>query len=90
MSKNRKLNKKQQVTMTVKQIENLKKNATKEAVRVTQLFPLWILRNMGWGEKRLTRFLEEYADLIDSYNRGYLSLEDIANQLYEETGVKIE
>ena len=76
--------------MTIKQIENLKKNATKQAVKVTNLFPLWILRNMGWGEKRLNQFLADYADLLDSYNRGYLSLEDIANQLYEETGVKIE
>lgn len=76
--------------MTIKQIENLKKNATKQAVKVTNLFPLWILRNMGWGEKRLNQFLEDYADLLDSYNRGYVSLEDIAKQLYEETGVKVE
>lgn len=90
MSKNRRINKNQQVTMTIKQIENLKKNATKEAVRVTNLLPLWVLRNQGWSTVRLTRFLEEYADLLDSYNRGYVTLEDIANQLYEETGVKIE
>ena len=45
---------------------------------------------MGGGDKIENRFLEHYADLLDSYNRGYVSLEDIAKTLYEETGVKIE
>lgn len=88
--KDMKLNPNRKVTLSVKQLQDLKKNATKEAVKVTQLFPVWVLRNQGWGEKRLKRFLEDYSDLIDSYNRGYLNLEDIATTLDEETGVRIE
>lgn len=80
---------KQKVTMTVKELEKTKENATKNAVQITQLFPLWVLRNQGWGEKRIRRFMDEYDELWDAYNRGYVSLVDIAQQLEKETGIRV-
>lgn len=41
---------KQKITMTVKELEKVKRDATSNAVKITQLFPLWVLRNQGWGE----------------------------------------
>lgn len=74
--------------MSIRQIEKMKNDATKHAVRVTQLFPLWVLRTKyGFGEKRLKEFAAHYSDLMESYNKGYLDLEDISEALKEESGV---
>ena len=87
---NKKLNPNRKVTLTVREINKLKENATIKAVQITQLFPLMILRDKyGFGSKRLQDFLEHYSNMFDAYNKGYVKLEDIANTIYEETGVKI-
>lgn len=38
---------KQKVSMTVKELEQVKRNATSTAVQITHLSPLWVLRNQG-------------------------------------------
>lgn len=81
----------QKIPMTVKEIEKVKRNATADAIKVTNLFPLWVLRTkFGFGEKRLRKFMVEYADLLDSYNRDYVSLPDITQQLDKETGIRLD
>ena len=80
---------KQKITMTVKELEKVKRDATSNAVKITHLFPLWVLRNQGWGEKRIRRFMNEYDELWDAYNQGYVSLVDIAQQLEKETGIRV-
>ena len=87
----KKLNPNRKVTMTVREINKLKENATIRAVNITQLFPLMILRDKyGFGSKRLADFQKHYDDMWDAYNKGYVKLEDIARTIYEETGVKID
>ncbi len=82
---------KQKVTMTVKELEKVKRNTAKKAVRITHLFPLWVLRTKhGFGEKRLRRFMAEYAELLDAFNKDYVSLPDIAQQLEKETGIRLD
>lgn len=86
-----KLNPNRKVTMTVREMNKLKLNATNQAVRMTQLFPLLILRDKyGFGPKRLGDFQEYYNEMLDAMNKGYLKTDDIEKTLYEETGIKID
>ncbi len=80
--------------LTWEQIENIKLKATSEAMdfafRQMMLLPLMVLRDKnGFGAKRLERFIEDVADMLDSYNKGYLNLDDIEITLEEETGIKV-
>lgn len=82
---------KQKVSMTVKELEQVKRNATNTAVQITHLFPVWVLRTKyGFGEKRLREFMMHYADLLDAFNKDYVSLPDIAQQLEKETGIRLD
>lgn len=42
-----------------------------------------------FGTKRLERFMDKYQDLLDSYNKGYISVDDLTETLYEETGIRV-
>lgn len=54
------------------------------------LMTMTILHNkFGFGATRLERFADYYADLLDSYNKGYVSVDDLNKDLLEETGVKV-
>lgn len=87
----KKQRRKQKVSMTVKELERTKENATATAVRIVILFTLWILRiKYGFGEKRLREFREHFDDLFDSYNKGYITLPDIAQQLEKETNIRVD
>lgn len=91
MKMTKKQRNKQKVTMTVKELEKVKRNSTDTAIQITSLFPLWVLRTkFGFGEKRLRKFMAEYADLLDSYNRDYVTLPDIAQQLDKETNIRLD
>ena len=88
-TKNR-VNRKQKFSLTAKEIEELKLNSTRQAVSITQLFPLLVLRDeFGFGEKRLKRFLAKYQETLDAYNQGYLDLTDIAKMLEDEVNIKL-
>lgn len=77
------------VTLTRKEVDKLKSDATSKAVEIVKLFPIWILRDKyGFGKKRITEFAEHYNELWDAYNKGYITLEDITNQLELETGLE--
>lgn len=74
--------------MTVQELEKIKRNATLQAVRVTNYFPLLILRDhFGFGEVRLKRFQEKYASMWDDFNNGLIDIGDIAAVLDEEVNV---
>lgn len=80
--------------LTWEQIEDMKLKATSEAMdfafKQMMLLPLMTLRDKnGFGAKRLERFIDDVADMLDSYNRGYLDLDDIEQTLKEETGIEI-
>lgn len=84
--------------LTYSQIESIKRNATEEAVRKLVpfataknfYFSMMILRDKyGFGKKRLGDFMEYMANLYESFGDGYLSLEDMEETIFEETGVRI-
>ena len=80
--------------LTWEQIQDIKLKATSEAMdfafRQMMLLPLMVLRDKnGYGAQRLERFIDDVADMLDSYNKGYLDLDDIEKTLEEETGIKV-
>jgi len=42
------------------------------------------------GKPRVERFCDMCIDLYDSFEKGYLTLDDIHKCLWEEAGIKIE
>lgn len=43
----------------------------------------------GFGEKRVIRFAEKFQDILESYNLGYISVEDIDTMLKEDIGIEV-
>ena len=80
---------------TLAQIEQIKQQAAREAVHcimeLTLGFPVMVLHDKrGWRHKRLDDFINDVLELYDSYEKGYLTLEDIRTALREEGGISIE
>ena len=80
---------------TWEQIQQLKKEAAKEAVNevieLTLGIPAMVLKDKyGFGKKRLPEALDHMVDLYESYEMGYLTLQDIRKALWEEGGYKIQ
>ena len=79
------------VTLTTKEVDKLKQQATDNAAAIINLFPLLILRDkFGFGKVRIERYLDYYAVLLEAYNDGYLRLKDIEKVLHDELGLKFE
>ena len=58
--------------------------------KVNMLLTLTVLHDkFGFGAKRIGRLLKEYKELLDSYERGYISPDDLNKVLFEEVGVKV-
>lgn len=81
--------------LTWEQIQQMKKDAAKEAVgtviELTLGIPAMVLKDKyGFGKKRLPEALDHMVDLYESYEQGYLTLQDIRKTLWEEGGYKIE
>lgn len=80
---------------TWEQIQQIKRDAAKEAVseviELTLGIPAMVLKDKyGFGKKRLPEALDHMVDLYESYEMGYLTLQDIRKALWEEGGYKIE
>lgn len=76
-------------------LQQIKKQATSEAVDTAFLImlamPMLVLRDKyGFGKVRLERFMDQVLDLYDSFNKDYLTLEDMHKALDEEVGFKIQ
>lgn len=55
--------------------------------KLNRLLTLTVLHfKFGFGKKRLARFMEHYDDLVDSYARGYVSIDDLNKDLEDHTG----
>lgn len=52
--------------------------------------PLLVLRNMGWGKKRLSEFAHAMCEQVESLGQGYFKIQDIKDTIQEETGVLID
>ena len=58
--------------------------------KANMILALTVLHDkFGFGKKRINKFLDEYKELLDSYERGYISADDLNMVLNEEVGVKI-
>lgn len=83
--------KNEKVTLTRKEVDELKRGSTDRALNLIIGFPMLILRDkFGFGSKRLTDFHSEFVKLTEAYNKGYISLTDIWDTLEKETGLKFE
>ena len=83
-------------------IKNIKQKAAKDAVDIAFLmmlaFPTMILhdrysslmKKQVDGKSREERFVEMCLDLYDSFEKGYVTVEDLHQCLWEEAGIKIE
>lgn len=62
-----------------------------QLMQIVTTVPLWVLRTkFGYGKERLARFIEEYNELVDSINNGYLDFDDIITTLKEEVDIDIK
>ena len=43
----------------------------------------------GFGKKRLEAFVEDCIELFDSFDKGYITFDDMQKTIFEETGVQI-
>lgn len=58
--------------------------------KVAMIMTMTILHDkFGFGTKRLEKFTKHYHELIESYNAGYINVEDLNQVLHEETGMKV-
>lgn len=70
--------------------EDAAKKAADKAFFLMLGLPLMVLHDKwGFGKVRGERFIEQVLDLYDSFEKGYLSLDDIHNCLWEEGGIKL-
>ncbi|MBO5100591.1 MAG: hypothetical protein J6B63_04705 [Treponema sp.] len=71
--------------------ETATKDAVNEAVSLMLSIPVMVLHDKyGFGKKRLQKFTDQCLELFDSFNKGYVSFEDLINTLKEETGVEVK
>lgn len=73
---------------------NVKKQASSEAIDTAFIImlalPMLVMRDKyGFGKVRLERFMDQVIDLYESFNAGYLTLEDMHKALEDEVGIKI-
>lgn len=76
-------------------IQRIKADAMNEAVDRAFLmmlaFPMMVLRDKyGFGEVRSNRFMDELLDLYDSFNKDYVTIEDLHRVLKDEVGLTFE
>lgn len=90
------------LNMKVSDIQNMKVQATHTAADTAFLLMLaipvmvihdkypQIMRKVVDGKSREERFAELCLDLYDSFDKGYVTLDDLAECLWEEAGIKLE
>lgn len=85
--------KKKTYTLTVEQIEDIKKKATEDALHQAMVLlfgiPVLVLREQyGWGtQKRLPEFAEHLADYYQEYAEGQWTCEEYAKIVMDYTGI---
>lgn len=52
--------------------------------------PMIVLHDKyGWGKKRLSDFMNHVLEQYDSFNKNFITLDDLWNTIEKETGVKM-
>jgi hypothetical protein len=82
------------IVMAVKPLSRttrqLQDEQTKHAVNAVKMVSLLALRDQGWGESRLRKFSNKFNDIVEDVSHGYLTLTDIADTIYDETGLSMK
>ena len=81
-------------TLTVEQIDAMKKKAAVEATYQSVIamlgLPLMVLMDKyGFRKKRLTAFTEKWITLFEGFEQGYFSVDDMRKTIKDETGYDI-
>ncbi len=83
--------------LTWEQIEGMKRKVvedtvdrvSREAFQRMMVLSLLVLRDeWGFGEKRISRFMDQLSVLIVDVSEGRLSMDDITTTLEEELGIE--
>lgn len=67
-----------------------KDQKTMNSLIAVKMISLLVLRNRGFGTKRLVDFSNEFNEILGDVSDGRLSLSDIFVTLEEETGLNYE
>lgn len=83
------------VNIKAADVQKMKQDASKEAADKAFLLmlelPVMVLHDkFGFGPVRCERFTDAVLDLYDSFEKGYVTLDDIHGALKEECGITIE
>lgn len=89
------------INVKASDIQNIKKEATTNAADTAFFLMLAIpvmvihdkypqlMRRDVEGKSRAERFADLCIDLYDSFDKGYVTLDDLADCLWEEAGIKL-
>ena len=76
------------IELSPKQIQKMKDDATMQAVNITNILPLLVLRDeFGFGKKRLQQYIDALNRQLDAFNGGHISLKDVVGTINAETGL---
>lgn len=63
---------------------------TLQALDAVKMLAFYVLRNQGWGAKRLSRFNDKWNEYAHDISNGLFSLSDIAGVLEDECGLTLD
>src|SRR5699024_7970990 len=76
------------IELSPKQIQKMKDEATMQAVSITNILPLLVLRDeFGFGKKRLQQYTDALNRQVEAFNEVYISLKDVVDTINAETGL---
>lgn len=68
----------------------LQDQETKHAVNAVKMVSLLVLRDQGWNQVRLRRFSNKFNEIVEDVSQGHLTLTDIADTIFDETGLDMK
>ena len=81
-------------TLRNEDVTRIKQDAAQEAIDKAFVLmlglPMIVLHDKyGWGNKRLSDFIDHVLEQYDSFNKNFIALDDLWNTIEKETGVKL-
>ena len=73
-----------------KKVDKKDRERTVHALQAMKVISMLVLRNQGYGKKRMTRFNDHFNEILEDVMAGRISLQDIADTIYDETGVSLD
>lgn len=81
-------------TLRNEDVTRIKQDAAQEAIDKAFVLmlslPMIVLHDKyGWGKKRLSDFMNHVLEQYDSFNKNFITLDDLWNTIEKDTGVKL-